>query len=362
MQARFHDDPAKWSAVERRDAGADEQFVFAVRTTGIYCRPSCPARRPKRENVEFFPSPAQAEVAGYRACRRCAPSEPATAEKHLSAVRRACRLIEGADEPPALAELAHTVGMSAQHFHRVFKRLLGLTPKEYVEAHRVRKLQGRLEEGSPVLDAIYESGYGSSSRVYERSDKTLGMTPSKFRSGGTGIAIHFAVTRSDLGWLMAAATDKGVCSIEFGEDPDWLRSRLKQRFPKAQLREDAAGLGTVLKAVGDFIRAPERGLTLPLDIRGTAFQRRVWKALQEIPVGRTSSYAEIAQAIGKPTAARAVAQACAANELAVAIPCHRVIRGDGGLGGYRWGTERKRMLLEKEASSAASSRGPVKTQ
>ena len=349
MQARFHDDPAKWSAVERRDASADEQFVFAVKTTGIYCRPSCPARRPKRTNVEFFSSPAQAQHAGYRACRRCTPGEPAVADRHLSAVRAACRRIETAAEPPALAELAAEVGMSAPHFHRVFKGVLGVTPKDYAEAHRLRTLQGRLERGSTVLDAIYDSGYGSTSRVYERSDETLGMTPSKFRGGGEGIEIDFAVTRSELGWLMAATTPKGVCSIEFGEDPQALRSRLQQRFPKAQVREDAAGLGTVLQALGDFIIAPEKGLALPLDIRGTAFQRRVWKALQEIPVGRTASYAEIARAIGKPTAARAVAQACAANKLAVAIPCHRVIRGDGELGGYRWGTERKTRLLEREA-------------
>lgn len=355
MQPSFHDDPAKWGAVERRDADADEQFVFAVKTTGIYCRPSCPARRPKRGNVEFFPSPGGAEMAGYRACRRCAPREPSIAHKHLDAVQRACRLIEGSEQPPTLADLASFVGISATHFHRIFKELLGLTPKEYVEADRIRRLQHLLKEGPSVLDAIYESGYGSSSRVYERSDANLGMSPGKFRSGGAGIRIDFAVTRSALGWLIVGATEKGVCSIEFGDDPDELTSCLVERFPKAHFSEDPTGLGTVLKAVSDFTEAPEGGLRLPLDIRGTAFQRRVWKALQRIPVGQTSSYAEIARAIGKPKAVRAVAQACAANELALAVPCHRVIRSDGGLGGYRWGTERKRRLLEKEADSVESS-------
>lgn len=341
----------RWQAIVNRDGRFDDQFVFAVKTTGIYCRPSCPARRPKRENTAFFDVPADAEQAGFRACLRCHPNTQSPAEKRLSAVKQACAIIESAEEPPALGELAEAVGLSPSHFHRQFKSLTGVTPKAYAAGKRVKRLQNKLNSERPVTDAIYEAGYGSGSRVYESSKKTLGMTPSRYRAGGKGQTIRFTIAKSALGLLLVAATEKGVCCIEFGDTRKALKQNLRERFLAATLTEDEADLKRWVAEIATFVRTPSRGLKLPLDIQGTAFQQRVWKALQAIPLGQTASYQEVAVAIGKPTAQRAVAQACGANKLALAIPCHRVVRNNGELGGYRWGVNRKEHLLEHEKSA-----------
>ncbi len=349
---------ARWQAVVNRDAHFDEQFVFAVKTTGIYCRPSCPARRPRHENTAFFDTPTEAEQAGFRPCLRCCPDAESPAARRLSAIAQACTIIETAETPPALAELAAAVGLSASHFHRQFKVLTGVTPKQYAAGKRLRHLQKKLSADHSVTDAIYAAGYGSASRVYESSEKTLGMLPSKYRSGGEDQSIRFTIAESPLGLLLVAATDKGVCCIEIGDSRKALEQSLQQRFPAASLAEDKADLRCAVAAIITFINTPGDGLQLPLDIQGTAFQQRVWKALQEIPPGVTASYKELAAAIGKPTAQRAVAQACGANKLALAIPCHRVVRANGELGGYRWGVNTKERLLEREKSAITE---PVKT-
>lgn len=345
-------DEDRYEAVRRRDRGLDGAFYYAVRTTGVYCRPSCAARLARRENVSFHPTCEAAERAGYRPCKRCRPDEASQAERHAEAVRRACRLIEGAEEVPGLETLAAAAGLSPFHFHRVFKRVTGVTPKAYGHAVRAKRVVQALDAGESVTRAIYEAGYSGASRFYERSTERLGMTPSAYRRGGVGAAIRFAVGQCSLGAVLVAASDKGVCAILFGDDPDALLRDLQDRFPKADLiGADAAFEATVARVVG-FIDAPGRGLDLPLDIRGTAFQQKVWTALRAIPAGTTASYAEVAAAIGLPAAVRAVAGACAANALAVAIPCHRVVRLDGTLSGYRWGIERKRALLAREREAA----------
>ncbi|MGI9328783.1 MAG: bifunctional DNA-binding transcriptional regulator/O6-methylguanine-DNA methyltransferase Ada, partial [Pseudomonadales bacterium] len=347
---------ARWQAVVNRDSRFDSQFVFAVKTTGIYCRPSCPARRPKPDNTVFFDIPEEAEQAGFRACLRCHPNAQSPADRRLSAVKQACSIIESAEEPPTLSELAEAVGLSPSHFHRQFKLLTGVTPKEYTAGKRVKRLQNKLNADRPVTDAIYEAGYGSGSRVYESSKKTLGMTPSRYRAGGKDQTIRFTIAKSALGLLLVAATEKGVCCIEFGDTRTALKQSLRERFPAAILNEDEADLKRWVSEIATFVRTPSRGLELPLDIQGTAFQQRVWKALQAIPLGQTASYQEIAVAIGKPTAQRAVAQACGANKLALAIPCHRVVRTNGELGGYRWGVSRKELLLEHEKSASTKAK------
>ncbi len=343
----------RWRAVLKRDGRFDDDFIFAVRTTGIYCRPSCPARRPKRENTVFFDSAIEAEKDGYRSCKRCHPHSASLEERRAAAVRKACAIVEAAEEPPRLNDLAAAVGLSPSHFHRQFKFLTGVTPKEYAAGKRVKRLQDRLSAGRSVADATYESGFGSSSRVYEASKATLGMTPAQYRAGGKDLAIRYTVAKSTLGNLLVGATHDGVCCIELGDSKKVLRQSLKDRFPAARLKEDKAELRQWVSEITRFLKTPARGLKLPLDIQGTAFQQRVWKALQAIPMGQTASYQDIAVAIGKPTAQRAVAQACGANKLALAIPCHRVVRTDGELGGYHWGVERKRRLLEQERQSAA---------
>jgi AraC family transcriptional regulator of adaptative response/methylated-DNA-[protein]-cysteine methyltransferase len=325
-----------------------------VATTGVYCRPSCPARLARRENVAFHADPGAAEAAGFRACKRCNPKGIAPAERKAAAAAAACRAIERAladgDEVPALAELAALAGLSPHHFHRVFRAATGVTPKSYAERVRAERMKAALDGGGSVTDAIYEAGYASSSRFYERSGAQLGMTPSAWRDGGRGARIRFAVGQCDLGAILVAATETGVCAIELDDDPEALVRRLQDRFPKAELvGADPAFEATVARVVG-FVQAPGRGLDLPLDVRGTAFQEKVWQALRRIPAGRTATYAEIARAIGMPRAVRAVAAACAANPVALAIPCHRVVRSDGALSGYRWGVERKRALLAREAA------------
>ncbi len=345
-------DDLRWNAVLGRDHSLDGKFVYAVSTTGIYCRPSCPSRQSKRENTVFFTTPVDAERAGYRACLRCRPTQSTVEERHVQAVRTACAAIDAAEQAPGLKELAAAVELSPSHFHRQFKRLVGLTPREYAAGKRVARLQDQLHEGSPVADAIYAAGYGSSSRVYETAKRTLGMTPGEYRDGGRNVTIDFTVTQSPLGKLLVAATAQGVCCIEFGSNAKALRKSLTERFPAARLTENDNNLRQWVSNITAFIRTPRHGLRLPLDIQGTAFQQRVWKALQDIPPGRTSSYREVAAAIGQPTAHRAVASACSANKLALAIPCHRVVRTDGQLGGYRWGLDRKRKLLANEKPDA----------
>jgi len=352
-------DEQRWEAVRLRDDMLDGTFVYAVKTTGIFCRPSCPSRQSKRENTIFFAFAAEAENAGYRECLRCRPTRLGVEDPRVRAIRRACEVIDAADQPPPLNELAAAVGLSPSHLHREFKRLTGVTPREYAAGKRVARLQEGLTAGEPISDAIYAAGYGSGSRVYENAKRTLGMTPGQYRAGGKNLTIDFTVLPSALGPLLVAATGQGVCCIEFGADETSLRARLTQRFPAAQLEANDDRLREWVATLTRFIETPGHALKLPLDIQGTIFQRRVWTALQSIPVGRTASYRDVAAAIGQPSAHRAVASACAANKLAVAIPCHRVVRTDGKLGGYRWGLERKRRLLANER--AVDSRGELES-
>jgi AraC family transcriptional regulator of adaptative response/methylated-DNA-[protein]-cysteine methyltransferase len=355
----FATDALRWEALTRRDRAAEGAFYVGVRTTGIYCRPTCASRLPRRENVRFFATPGEAERAGFRPCKRCRPQLPTTSDADSDAVTRACRLIEAADTPPRLQALADAVGLSRHHFHRLFKRTVGVTPKEYTMMVRQGRLQASLRENASVTRAIYDAGFGSTSRVYESASGTLGMTPGSYRNGAAGLDIRFAVARSSLGWLLVAATERGICAIELDESAESLTDCLRRRFPLARLVEDDPTFADWVARVTATVEAPGNGVDLPLDVRGTAFQRSVWRALQAIPVGTTMSYGEVARRLGQPTAARAVAAACAANSLAVAIPCHRVVRGDGDLGGYRWGTDRKRTLLDREAAATHPDPSPV---
>jgi AraC family transcriptional regulator of adaptative response/methylated-DNA-[protein]-cysteine methyltransferase len=343
-------DEARWAAVSGRDRGADGAFVYGVVTTGIYCRPGCASRAPRRANVRFFGTPAEAEAAGLRPCKRCAPQAPRADGAEAAAIARAVALLEAADEPPTLRELAAAAGLSPYHFHRRFKAALGVTPAAYGRARRGERLRGELAVAPSVSAAIYDAGYGSSGSLYAASTETLGMTPSAYRAGAPGEQIGYAVSPSSLGWVLVAATGRGVCAIELGDDPEALAAGLRQRFPHARLSADDPAFAEWVRAAVALVEAPRRGLDLPLDLQGTAFQRRVWAALREIPAGATATYAEIAARIGQPGAARAVAQACAANTLAIAVPCHRVVRGDGSPGGYRWGSARKGALLAREAA------------
>src|SRR5215471_16000745 len=341
----------RWASVAARDAAADGKFYYSVNTTGVYCRPSCAARLARPENVQFHLTCADAEKAGFRPCKRCKPNEAGLAERHAAAVAKACGLIDEADEMPRLDALAAAVGLSTYHFHRVFKSVTGVTPKAYADARRGERVRQELGRSETVTQAIYGAGFNSNGRFYAASDRLLGMTPTQYRTGGNGIVIRFAVGECSLGSILVAARDKGVCAIEFGDDPDVLVHALQDRFPKAQLvGGDHTFEQLVAKVVG-FIEAPAQGLDLPLDIRGTAFQKRVWNAIRDIPAGATASYADLGRRIGRPSASRAVAQACASNTLAVAIPCHRVVRRDGGLSGYRWGVERKEALLTRETAA-----------
>lgn len=342
-------DDALWQAVLARDAASDGSFVYSVATTGVYCRPSCPAKRPSRAHVSFHTTPEDAERAGFRPCKRCKPTEPSLLEQHADKVREACRLIETAEAEPRLDDLARSVGLSPYHFHRIFKSALGVTPKAYAIAKRNERMRQELGRSATVTEAIYSVGFNSNARFYATSADTLGMTPTEFRSGGANAEIKFAVGACSLGPILVAASDKGVCAILFGDDPDALRRELKQQFPRARLVDGDETFARLVTKVVAFVETPRGGLDLPLDINGTAFQHRVWDALRRIPAGATASYAEIAQAIGAPGAARAVARACASNRIAVAIPCHRVVRSDGSLSGYRGGVARKRALLTKEA-------------
>jgi len=346
--SKYASDEERWRAVVRRDRKADGKYYYSVKTTGVYCRPSCSARQAKRENVQFHASCEEAERAGFRPCKRCQPDGPALAEEYAAKVAGACRTIETAEETPSLDVLAKGAGMSRFHFHRVFTKVAGLTPKAYAAAHRAERVRQELPKRNTVTEAIYEAGFNSNGRFYEESSRMLGMTPRTFRLGGVGEAIRFAAGECSLGWILVAASEKGVCAIMLGDDPNKLGLELQERFPRARLIGGDKSFERVVSQVVGFVEAPKLGLDLPLDVRGTAFQRRVWEALREIPAGLTVSYSEVAKRIGAPKAVRAVAGACAANAIALAIPCHRVVRTGGALAGYRWGVQRKRALLERE--------------
>jgi AraC family transcriptional regulator of adaptative response/methylated-DNA-[protein]-cysteine methyltransferase len=342
----------RWQAVAARDRAADGVFVYSVKTTGIYCRPSCPSRHAKPENVIFHLTCEEAEKAGFRPCKRCKPDQAGRAEEHAAKVAEACRCIEAADEIPTLDELAHNAGMSPFYFHRVFKAVTGVTPKGYASADRAKRIRRKLADtDATVTSAIYGAGFNSNGTFYATSNEVLGMKPTEYRAGGANTEIRFAVGECSLGSILVATSERGVCAILLGDDPDALVRDLQDHFPRARLiGGDAEFEDLVAKVVG-FVEAPRHGLDLPLDIAGTAFQQRVWQALRGIPPGETATYTEIARRIGAPKSVRAVAQACGANALAVAIPCHRVVRNDGALSGYRWGVERKRALLEKETAA-----------
>lgn len=346
--AEAETDP-RWAAVVSKDATADGTFYYSVKTTGVYCRPSCGARLPRPENIAFHATRAEAEKAGFRPCKRCKPDQPSLTEQHTATITAACRWIEDADEMPGLDALAEQAGMSPYHFHRVFKAVTGVTPKAYATAHRARRVRNELNRGTRVTDAIFDAGYQSNARFYEHSNALLGMTPSDWRRGGANAEIRFAVGECSLGAILVARSAKGICAILLGDDPDRLARDLQDQFPNAELIGDDAEFARLVARVVGFVEAPQQGLDLPLDVRGTAFQQRVWEALRKIPAGTTASYSDIAERIGAPKAVRAVAQACASNRIAVAIPCHRVVRNDGALSGYRWGVERKHALLEREA-------------
>jgi AraC family transcriptional regulator of adaptative response/methylated-DNA-[protein]-cysteine methyltransferase len=359
----YASDDARWAAVQQRDAGADGRFVYAVRTTGVYCRPSCGARAALRANVRFYADCAAAELAGFRACLRCKPRLPPLAERHAQAVAQACHLLDSAgagefgefgDAAPNLDQLAEACGMSRFHFHRVFKAHTGITPKAYAAAGRARRVGDALAgaASATVTEALYAAGFNSSARFYANAGAVLGMTPTRFRAGGAGETIRFAIAACTLGAILVAASAKGVCCILLGDDPDALARDLQDRFPRAELQGADADFDAIVARVVGFVEAPQLGLDLPLDVRGTAFQQRVWQALRAVPAGHTVSYGELAARLGMPRGARAIAGACAANPIAVAVPCHRVVRNDGALSGYRWGVERKRALLARERDTA----------
>jgi AraC family transcriptional regulator of adaptative response/methylated-DNA-[protein]-cysteine methyltransferase len=346
------DDP-RWARIVARDKSADGLLWYSVATTGVYCRPSCPSRTANPKNVALHDTLESARATGFRPCKRCNPDGPSFDCDNAALAAKACRLIEQGEEEPSLEQLAEAVGRSPSYFHRVFKAATGLTPKNYAAADRAKKVREGLEAGTSVTEAIYDAGFNSSGRFYEKSTGMLGMTPTQYRAGGVDEEIKFAVGQTSLGVILVASSTKGVASILLGDDPDTLVRSLQDRFPKARLiGADRAYERLVARVVG-FVENPGIGLDLPLDVRGTVFQRRVWQALQKIPAGERVSYVEIARRIGSPDSVRAVAGACAANNLAVAIPCHRVVRNDGSLSGYAWGVERKRSLLDREASATA---------
>src|ERR1022692_1313678 len=352
-------DDQRWNAVVARDSAHDGGFVFAVASTGVYCRPSCPARRPRRENVTFYSRPEQAEKAGFRACLRCRPGS-ISGNPQSDSAKQICRYIEQhLDETITLERLGKVFGQSPFHLQRRFKAALGITPREYADSCRLRLLKRNLQAGDNVTRAMYDAGYGSSSRLYEKTAAQLGMTPDKYRRGAIAASIRYALADSPLGRMLIAATDKGVCAIQFARSDGELIEGLKREFPFAARKPDDGGLQAWVAALLSKMSGHELNAALPLDIRATAFQRRVWTYLQSIPFGATRSYGQVAKAIGQPTASRAVARACATNPVAVAIPCHRVVREDGSISGYRWGVERKKSLLEMEQVGPAERSRPL---
>jgi AraC family transcriptional regulator, regulatory protein of adaptative response / methylated-DNA-[protein]-cysteine methyltransferase len=354
---------ALWQKVLDRDARWDGRFVYAVESTGIYCRPSCASRRPRRRGVTFFGGPAEAERAGYRACLRCG-GRPPDRTTSAEVVRRACAVLDRlpSDTKPTLVALARRVGVGPFQLHRLFRSALGISPREYAEAKRAGRLKTLLRNNETVTSALYEAGYGSSSRLYERADAELGMTPAAYRRGGLGMDIHYTIVRSTLGHLLVGATERGVCSVKLGSAANPLADDLRREYPNATIEDDLGKLSPAVTALVDYLAGQAPAPDLPLDVQGTAFQRRVWVLLQRIPAGTTMSYGEVARALGRPRAARAVARACATNHAALVIPCHRVVQTGGGLGGYRWGAARKRRLLEVERTMGASPRSRARAE
>lgn len=338
-----------WLAIQNRDAGFDGLFYYGVRTTGIFCRPSCPSRRPRRANVSYFALPEAARAAGFRACLRCRPDGANLRDPQAELVQSVCRLIKRAtEERPNLDDVSEQLKLSRSHLRRLFKKLMGITPREYVEALRIDRFKGGVRAGQSVTEAMYEAGYGSSSRLYEKASAQLGMTPATYRKGGRGMTIRYTIIDSPLGLLLVAATEKGVCSVQLGDKPEELAGELRAEFPEADVQVDETGLQPQVRVLLDYLEGQRPHPDLPLDVQGTAFQRRVWEELRRIPPGQTASYGEIAGCIGQPSAARAVARACATNPVALVTPCHRVVGSDGSISGYRWGVARKRKLLERE--------------
>ena len=345
----------KWQQVMTRDARQDGRFVFAVRTTGIYCRPSCPSRRPRRDSVEFFANPNDAERAGYRACLRCKPTEVSSQAQYVSSARQ---LLDRAEGVMTLAELSKRVGLSPFHLQRLFKRATGLSPREYQSARRMQHVKSGLRKGDDVTTALYDAGFGSPSRLYEKAAQQFGMTPGEYRRGGKGATIRYTVVPTPLGRMLVAATDRGLCAVRFGESVTELEHDMQTEFHAADLRRDDAALREYVEPLLASVRGENTTVDLPLDIRATAFQKKVWETLRQIPRGETRSYSEVARDIGEPSAVRAVARACASNPVAIAVPCHRVVRSDGDISGYRWGVDRKKKLLETETAAGAPGSRP----
>jgi AraC family transcriptional regulator of adaptative response/methylated-DNA-[protein]-cysteine methyltransferase len=347
----FSTEERRWEAIVQRMQQSDGEFFYGVVTTGIYCRPVCSSRIPNRENVRFFDTTQLAEDADFRPCKRCTPRKESAPNTALDVVTQACKFIEESEKEPTLNQLADIVGLSPYHFHRLFKKSLGITPKQYAAANRQNRVRTNLRQDATITDAIYESGYESSSRFYENAASSLGMKPSEFQKGGKGKLIRYGIVQSYLGWVLVAVSDRGVCRIDFDDSPEILKARLDENFPNAELISDDPTISSIISQTVAFLETPELEYALPLDIQGTAFQQQVWQALRDIRPGTTVSYGDIAKQIGNPKAVRAVAQACGSNSIVVAIPCHRVVRKNGELGGYRWGIKRKEMILEREASS-----------
>lgn len=347
---------ARWQAVQTRDRRFEGAFVYGVRSTGIYCRCTCPSRRPNRQQVRFFSGPGPALQAGFRACRRCLPDQSLPVDRQMDLVRAACRHIQDAEDgPPTLTELSESVKVSPGHLQRVFKRILGVTPRQFADACRQDRFKARLKAGWDITDAMYDAGYGSTSRLYEGSLDNLGMSPASYKRGGGGATIAYATVDSPLGQLLVAATQQGVCAVKIGDRQEELEEELRDEFPSAQLRRDGSALVDWATAIVGHLRGKLPSLELPVDVRATAFQRLVWEYLRAIPYGETRTYQQVAADLGQPGAARAVGRACATNPVAVIVPCHRVVRRDGNLGGYRWGLHRKIALLERERAETAPS-------
>ena len=358
----IHTNEERWQAVIERDKRFDGEFVFAVRSTGIFCRPTCPARRPRRENVLFYSAPGEAEGAGFRPCLRCRPTGKIRNEQHEALAQQVCRAIEAnleREEVITLEELGAELSVSPHHLQRVFKKMTGITPHKYAAMKRVEKLKAGLKSEDNVTQAMYGAGYGSSSRLYESAPRSLGMTPSAYKHGGRGMDINYAIIKSPLGYLLVGATDKGVCAVRLGDSEKALEEGLFGEFHAANLRRDDKGLGRWVEPILAHLKGNRPHLDLPIDVQATSFQRRVWEELQSIPYGSTRSYSQIARSIGQPSATRAVARACATNSVALIVPCHRVVRENGDLGGYRWGVERKERLLAQERQSSANSKEDI---
>jgi AraC family transcriptional regulator of adaptative response/methylated-DNA-[protein]-cysteine methyltransferase len=353
---RYEPAAARWRAVQSRDRGADGAFVYGVRSTQIYCRPSCPSRKPRREQVVFFPLPAAAEQQGFRECRRCRPRTVNPSDPRTQTVAKACleidaRLRDGNEARVTLSALSAPLGMSPHQLERAFRSVMSITPRQYADAQRMRRLKSQLRKGDDVTTALYDAGFGSSSRLYERAPSHLGMTPATYRQGGAGMRVNYTIVDSPLGRLLVGATERGVSAVYLGESDARLEAALQDEYPRAEIRRDRNGLEGWVSQILEHLRGREPNLDLPTDVQATAFQRRVWEELRRIPYGATRTYSQVAQAIGRPAAIRAVARACATNPTSVVVPCHRVVRADGNLAGYRWGVEKKKTLLERESSN-----------